>query len=287
MNDLTSVRGEILDRATSRTFVANGLTHRVLTFSGQTGADLVFVPGITSPAETVDFVAAALPEFTVHAPDLRGRGMSGRAARGEYELGHYRDDLSALITSLGLDSPLVVGHSLGARIAGAWALTPQRGRSQVVLVDPPLSGPDRPYPMSAHSFADQLAQAQQGTTADEIRRYFPAWPERELRLRAEVLAECDETAVLETHRGFEEEDFLATWTRLEGRVGLIHGEESPVVRASDVAELERRRPDIPIVGVAGAGHMVPWDNLPGFVEALRALTTKDTQRLQTHERNTP
>ena len=283
---MTTVREQVLRRARSRVVHANGLRHRVLTFDG--GArDLLLVPGITSPAETAGFLAEALPEFTLHVPDLRGRGGSDRAAAGEYTMEHYRRDLAEVLPSLELTDPVVVGHSLGARIVAAWSAAAGTTDSAVVLVDPPMSGPQRPYPMSAESFACQLAEARDGTTAEAVRAYFPAWPERELRLRAEVLHECDETAVLESHRGFEEEDFLPTWARLRGRLGLIRGADSPVVTSADVDELERRNPDVPVISVADAGHMVPWDNLSGFVDALRALVGPVTDRVHTQERKTP
>lgn len=283
---MTGVREQILDRAKSRVVAANGLRHRVLTFAGGE-RELVFVPGITSPAETAEFLAEALPEFTVHVPDLRGRGRTDRPPAGAYTMNHYRKDLAGVIASLELDDPIVVGHSLGARIVADWTASESWTGAPVVLVDPPLSGPGRPYPMSARSFARQLSEAREGTTAENVRQYFPAWPERELRLRAELLHECDETAVLETHRGFEEEEFLPTWARVRGCLGLIRGGNSPVVTPDDVAELERRNPGVPVIGVADAGHMVPWDNLPGFVVALRSLVTDETDENHSHERTAP
>jgi N-formylmaleamate deformylase len=259
---------------------ANGLRHRVLTFGTAEGSDLFFVPGITSPAETVQFIAAALPEYRVHVPDLRGRGQTDRAASGHYRLDDYRDDLAALIDALDLQSATVVGHSLGARIAAAWAAEQEPADSRVVLVDPPTSGPGRaPYPMSAESFARQIEQARAGTTPDQVRAFFPAWPERELRLRVEVLADCDPLAVAETHYGFEHDDFFAIWQRLRGNVALIYGRQSPVVPESAVAELGDTNPEIPIYAVAGAGHMVPWDSLAGFIDTLRdALQTMSLTR---------
>jgi N-formylmaleamate deformylase len=267
---IASVRDEILAGCLTREVDANGLRHRVLTFGGAEGEDLLFVPGITSPAESIQFIADQLPEFRIHVPDLRGRGRTDKAPAGSYRLEDYRKDLDGLIAALGLSSPTIVGHSLGARIAAKWAVTGHASGSRVVLVDPPTSGPGRaPYPMSAQSFQQQLEQAQHGTTPQQIRTYFPAWPERELRLRAEILAECDPTAVAETHHGFEHEDFFDLWARLSGRVALIHGERSPVVPSSAVTELRTANPQIAIHEVPNAGHMVPWDNLPGFVAALR------------------
>ena len=139
----------------------------------------------------------------------------------------------------------------------------------LLLVDPPVSGPGRgPYPTSREAFVQQLSEARAGTDADAVRRFYPKWPERELRLRAEVLASCDETAVLETHEGFETEDFFEYWTRLTQPVVLVRGGDSPVVPATAAEELARTRPDVEIHTVPGAGHMVPWDDLPGFLDVV-------------------
>lgn len=280
-----SVRDEVRAGSRVRYVEANGLRHRVLTFGDGDGPDLIFIPGITSPAETVHFIADALPEYTVHVADLRGRGGTDVAGAGEYSLTDYRRDFAGVIAALGLRSPVVVGHSLGARIAAAWAASPDRVGSTVVLVDPPLSGPGRdPYPMTAESFARQLQEARAGTTPEQIRAYFPAWPERELRLRSEVLADCDPTAVLESHRGFEEEDFFEIWERLSGDIALIYGADSLVVPASGVEELRERNPHVPLRAVPGAGHMVPWDNLRGFIEAIHRSAASPARTPETERR---
>lgn len=275
--------GPIEIRGESVRVVANGLRHRVLRYGRPGDPDLLVLPGITSPAVTADFLASRFAGwgYRVSVPDIRGRGESERAGPGRYRLVDYAADVAALVETLQLRTPAVLGHSMGARIAAGYAVrhaSPRHG--PLVLVDPPLSGPGRvPYPTSKKSFLDQLRQAQLGTTAEEVRRFYPNWPERELRLRAEVLASCDETAVLETHDGFEREDFFADWARLTAPVALVRGERSPVVPPEGAAELSRARPDIDMVTVAAAGHMVPWDKLAGFLRALaRYLPGRDTRR---------
>jgi N-formylmaleamate deformylase len=252
---------------------ANGLRHRVLRYGEPGARDLLFLPGITSPAETADFLAVLLAGmgFRVTVPDVRGRGQSDRAAAGQYRLTDYAADAAGLVDVLGLVDPVVVGHSMGARIAAAWAvLHAPEHRGLVLLVDPPVSGPGRgPYPTSREAFLQQLHEAQAGTDADAVRRFYPTWPERELQLRAEVLASCDETAVLETHEGFETEDFFPYWAQLAQPALLVRGGDSPVVPLPAVADLRRARPDIAILTVPGAGHMVPWDALPAFLDAVR------------------
>ncbi len=251
---------------------ANGLRHHLLVYDGAGRGNIVIIPGITSPAATADFLAAPLSElgFTVYVPDLRGRGESDIALPGFYRLVDYAADLDGMIDGLALAGASLIGHSLGARIAAAYAvLHAGAARGRLILVDPPTSGPGRgPYPTSRAAFAAQLAQAKAGTGIEDVRRFYPKWPDRELQLRAEVLASCDETAVFETHAGFETEDFFDYWARLTPPAILIRGEDSPVVPAAAAAALAASNPSIPIIAVPDAGHMIPWDNFSGFMSVL-------------------
>lgn len=252
---------------------ANGIHQEVLLYNEDAGTDLYLVPGITSPAVTADFIAVALAAagYRVVVPDVRGRGGSAAPGPGGYTLADYASDAEALIDALGLNQPALVGHSMGARIVGAVSLRrPDLG--PVVLVDPPLSGPGRdPYPTTREQFLTQLHEAQRGTDAEAVRRFYPTWPLRELQIRAEHLAGCDETAVVETHNGFETEDFHDIFARLTAPTLLVRGAESPVVTEAGARELAGLRPDIPIETIAGAGHMVPWDNTADFREAVLAF----------------
>ncbi|WP_052699209.1 alpha/beta fold hydrolase [Hyphomicrobium sp. 99] len=254
---------------------ANGLKHHLLTYAGGNAGDVLILPGITSPAPTADFIAAPLAArgFNVVVPDLRGRGMTDAPLSGRYRLIDYAADVAGLILELGLSRPHIIGHSLGARIAAAYAAEfCSDDHGMLVLVDPPTSGPGRgTYPTSRAAFLEQLHAAKRGTTAEEVRVFYPKWPTRELQLRAEVLASCDETAVVETHAGFNNEDFFALWSVLKRPATLVRGEISPVVPPSAAAELAVANPHIPIVSVPNAGHMVPWDNFNDFFKILVRL----------------
>lgn len=267
---VTPIRDAIVAASTTRFVEANGLRHRILTFNDDAVHDVVFIPGITSPAETVAFIAGAMPEYRFHVPDLRGRGQTEAAVAGQYRLIDYADDLHGVIEAVELQSAAVIGHSLGARIAAAWVVRHDINQVPVLLVDPPTSGPGRPpYPMAKQSFIAQIDAAVAGTTPEAIRAHFPLWPLRELELRAEILAECDRVAVSETHDGFEREDFFTIWDQLGSNVALLYGALSPVVPAGAAAELAARNPGIPQIAIPAAGHMIPWDNLSGFVESAR------------------
>ena len=262
---------------------ANGLRHHVLRYGQDTDPAVLFLPGITSPAVTADFLARRIAQhgFSIVVPDIRGRGQSDRAAPGAYRLEDYAADVNGIVGGLGLHRPIVIGHSMGARIAAAYvtAYAPQ-DHGLLVMIDPPVSGPGRqPYPTSLDSFMRQLSEAKGGTTPEAVRSFYPNWPEREILIRIEALPSCDETAVRETHAGFESEDFFPYWRAVTQPALLIYGAKSPVVPEDAARELASANPSVEIRAVANAGHMVPWDNETGFFDALLPAleTAKNSQ----------
>jgi N-formylmaleamate deformylase len=255
--------------AVSRWVRSGDLRLHVLDYGGE-GVPLVVLPGITSPAITMDFVARELTDLVRPiVVDVRGRGLSDSGT--SYTLQDCADDTVAVLDGLGLDRPLLLGHSMGARIAAVVAArgVPLRGS---VLVDPPMSGPGRgPYPTTLEAFRGQLEQAQRGTDADEVARSWPRWPRRELELRARWLSSCDADAIAATHAGFESEDFFATWPHVPAPAVLVHGGESPVVTAAGAAEAAAANPAARLVEVPGAGHMVFWDEPEAALRLLRKV----------------
>jgi N-formylmaleamate deformylase len=246
---------------------ANGLRHHVLVYGPDTGLPLVIVNGITSPAAAADFLAVQLAErgFRVYVPDVRGRGLTPPVGPGGYRIDDYADDLAGLVEQLGLDRPVVIGHSMGARIAVRWSARRPGQHRLLIAVEPPTSGPGRgPYPTSKQQFLARLREAKQGITVEDVTLAYPNWPLRERQVRADILHTCDETAVAETHDGFESEDFFPDFARLSPPAVLVRGGESLMVPAQAGDELKRTNPAIPTEVVPGAGHMVMWDNPSGF-----------------------
>jgi N-formylmaleamate deformylase len=250
--------------AVSRWVRSGDVRLHVLDYGGD-GVPLVVLPGITSPAITMDFVARELRDLVRPVVvDVRGRGLSDSGS--SYTLDAYADDALAVLDDL--DDPLLLGHSMGARIA---AVTATRRRLRgTVLVDPPMSGPGRgPYPTPLAAFLDQLAQAERGTDADEVARAWPRWPRREQELRARWLSSCAHDAITATHSGFESEDFFDTWPAVPAPTTLLYGADSPVVTADGAEEAAKANPAASLVAIPDAGHMVFWDNPAAALQLLR------------------
>jgi N-formylmaleamate deformylase len=259
--------------ASSRWVHSGALRLHVLDYGGA-GVPLVVLPGITSPAITMDFVARELTDLVRPIVlDVRGRGLSD--AGPSYTLDDYAADTLAVVAGLGLDRPLLLGHSMGARIAAVVAASGGADPRGTVLVDPPMSGPGRgPYPTTLTAFLGQLAEAERGTDADEVARSWPRWPRREQELRARWLSSCDQAAIAATHAGFESEDFFDVWPKVPAPTVLLHGADSPVVTAAGVAEARAANAGATFVEIPDAGHMVFWDNPATALTLVRqALTT--------------
>lgn len=104
---------------------------------GGTGRDMVLVHGITESRAMWDpVIPFFVTKWHVTAVDVRGHGESDR--RAPYDPLTLAGDLAAVVSALGLEEPLVVGHSMGGVIVSAYAGAghPARG---VVNVDQPLA----------------------------------------------------------------------------------------------------------------------------------------------------
>lgn len=101
------------------------------------GPPLVLVHGITESHRAWDPLLEKLADRRqVVAVDLRGHGGSER--RAPYDPATLASDLHAVVRELGLEAPLMVGHSLGGVVVSVYAGAgfPARG---VVNVDQPLA----------------------------------------------------------------------------------------------------------------------------------------------------
>jgi pimeloyl-ACP methyl ester carboxylesterase len=96
---------------------------------------VVAVHGITSSSRTWVAVARELDgEITLVAVDLRGRGASNELGK-PYGMAVHARDVLAVLDGLGLERPVLAGHSLGAYIIARLAAEHPGRLGGVVLVD--------------------------------------------------------------------------------------------------------------------------------------------------------
>lgn len=84
------------------------------------GSDVVLIHGLTDSSATWGPITGSLAEtYRVTTIDLRGHGRSGDA--GDYGAVNMARDVEAVVAASGVESPLVIGHSLGGVVATAYA----------------------------------------------------------------------------------------------------------------------------------------------------------------------
>ncbi len=247
---------------------ANGIRHHLVEHSGP-GPQLLLIPGITSPAVTWGFVAERLAQrFDVHVLDVRGRGLS-EGGDIDYSLDAMALDAIAVCAAAGLTQPIVLGHSMGARTAIRAARQAPDAFGGLILVDPPVSGPGRrAYPSNWEWYENSILMAQRGCSAEDMATYCPAWTEDQRALRAEWLHTCELPAIDAAYKGFHTDDIHKDLPHLRLPMRLVVAGGAPVIEDADVAEICSLTKEIEVRTVPGAGHMIPWDDLEGFLDAV-------------------
>jgi pimeloyl-ACP methyl ester carboxylesterase len=101
-------------------------------------------------AEVIEKLAG---DYHCVAPDLRGFGASD-ALPENYAVKDYADDVADLISTLKIENFVLVGHSMGGKIALALATRKLKGLQSLILLAP---SPPTPEPIEEETRAKMLA----------------------------------------------------------------------------------------------------------------------------------
>lgn len=102
------------------------------------GQPIVMIPGLASQLRhlTYSMVDLLAKDYHVIALDRPGSGNSTRPPRSSASVGAQADVVAKFISKLGLERPLIVGHSMGGAIALAVALEHPELVKGLVLIAP-------------------------------------------------------------------------------------------------------------------------------------------------------
>jgi pimeloyl-ACP methyl ester carboxylesterase len=125
---------------TDRAVPGDGVRLRARDWGGG-GQPVVLLHGLASNARIWDGVAPRLTGagLRVVAIDQRGHGASDQPPAG-YDFGTVGRDLAAALAALGLERPVLVGHSWGANVALQYAADRPGSVAGLALVDGALLG---------------------------------------------------------------------------------------------------------------------------------------------------
>jgi pimeloyl-ACP methyl ester carboxylesterase len=245
------------------------------------GPIVVLVHGIGSSGDSWrDLIPALGQHFTPVTMDLRGHGASGKPASG-YLYDDYVSDLDRVLDALGLDAPLLVGHSLGGIVTLWWAARhPDRAKGIVVVDSPMRSGEDfRP------AFDGWIAQ--NTMTPDELTAWYlekhPEWGEERARRRALVMTGTAPNVFMElkadslAHDGA---DRIGELTGITTPLLLVHGdvETGSLVHPDDIVAFQERVPNASAAHTPGAGHGLHRERMDEFLAYAVPFLRKHSRR---------
>lgn len=259
---------------------ANGIRQHYLRFGGA-GPAIIIIPGISTTAAQWAFIAERLcAGYDVFVLDVRGRGLSESGAHLDYSLDACASDLIGFAEALEIGTYTLLGHSMGGRIGVRVARQQPSSIDQLILVDPPVSGPGRrAYPIPIEPLLKLLQSAKRGE-ADAVLRSpsAPRWPEQHIRARAEWMHTCDERALIESHKGFHHDDIHRDLADLDVPTALIVAGLGEVIQPEDEKEIRRLLPSITIKKLEGAGHQMQIDDTEGFLSIVQELLVRRRAR---------
>jgi len=137
-------------------------------------APVVALHGLTATYVTFTGVAERLAgRRPLFAPDLRGRGDSGKPD-GPYGMAQHARDVARAMRALALGPSVIVGHSMGAFIAAALAASEPELVAGLILVDGGFALPMTEAASQAFEFglAKRIAQLRQTYASRQVYRDF-------------------------------------------------------------------------------------------------------------------
>ena len=233
---------------------------RLLVKGDKSGIPLLFVPGITSYSYSFVHLMKKIPDqFYCISMDVRGRGASSWPSQG-YKLKDYVEDLLLVINYLisNINSPILIGHSMGARIIAAFASQYPRLVSGLVLIDPPINGPGQRdvYPNPLEEMLLNQKRAVEDGRMDYFRSCLPTdYTELQVQQRAEEYRNVSETAIIESYESFLKEPFHAYLKSLITPTLLLAAEYGDTIREEELSLIQRMNIHINTKILKGVGHM--------------------------------
>lgn len=216
------------------------------------------------------------PAFRTIAVDQRGWGLSDKPAEG-YTLAVLADDAQRLIESLDLDRYILVGHSMGGKVAQLLASRHPAGLAGLVLV-----APSPPSPMNVPLEARQgmvNAYASRESILATVEQMLAAMP-----LQPEDL----QTVVQDSRVGApaakaawplvaSQEDITAQAARIRVPTLVISGEKDRVDPPAVLQqELMTRIPQATLHILPGIGHLSPLEAPEDLAHQIRDFVTLQT-----------
>jgi len=204
--------------------------------------------------------------------DLPGFGRSSPLPA--FSLDAVAQVIAQRITSLHLEAYILVGHSMGGKMALACAADPPPGLAGVVLVAP---SPPSPEPMDENERTRLLTTHGDRVSAEQTLRTITRRP-----ILAEDVDICIADNLMTSAEAWHwwlaqgsRETIIAAAERVACPVLVLGGSADPVIPPSVITtEVMPRLVDAFRVEIAGAGHLLPFEAPREVADCIQAFVSR-------------
>lgn len=211
-------------------------------------------------------------EFAGHyrcvAVDLRGHGDSDAPPTG-YAVADMADDIAQLLTTMTVENFVLIGHSLGGKVALELASRQPVGLQSLVLVSP---SPPKPEPISDADRKDMLETHGQRAAAEKTLAKITAKPLSEMA-KEQIIADNLRTS----KAAWDAWLTLGSKEDISDRMRTIQVPVAIVVGTADKAIAPDVQPELTLPylqnatfdTIDAAGHLLPWETPDELVLFIR------------------
>jgi pimeloyl-ACP methyl ester carboxylesterase len=256
---------------------SNGITLHVEE-QGKVGIPLIFLHYWGGSSRTWKYVTSELAtDHHTIAIDHRGWGQS-EATESGYTLADLSADIDGVIKALNLRHYVLIGHSMGGKVAQLMASRRPAGLAGLVLVAP---SPPTPMALSAKARESMVgaydSRAAIEATIDNMLTAKPLSPSDREQVIEDSMKGAP-TAKLAWPRGASQEDITNQIGKINVPTLIISGELDRV-DTPDVlrAELQSRLPHAVMSVLPGTGHLSMLESPRELVLSVRRFCAQFTQ----------
>jgi len=265
-----------------KTVNVKGINLHYLDWGTEGKPKVLLLHGLRGHSHSWDDVSADLcQDYHVIALDQRGRGESDWAPGGDYSSGSFVADLEGFCQVVGLDSFIMVGHSMGGRNSMAFAGKNARKLQKLVIID---IGPDLDPKGSGRITQEMIDVPEEFDTFEDVYAYqskqnrFCSEPvlRRRLTYATKRLPNGKfgwryDLEVREQRRnntGSKQPDLWLNLPGIKCPVLIVRGSVTDTLGLDTAEKMVDVLPDGKLVHVDRAAHMVFEDNPEDFIRAL-------------------
>ena len=237
----------------------------------------------------IDFMHRYHDRYRIIAPDQRGHGLSGKPV-ATYRAEDMAADMYELLKYLGIDRAIIVGHSMGARIASYFASIYPQTTTALVNLDEPSEAPDHDNNFEPEQIpADDKLTSQwplpfksYNEAVSFLRNKFPLQTSVDYFLLSLTETVAGYTFMFSPYSMRAIEEYWVSWydilPTIKCPVLLVRAAESWCLSKEAAEKMKPLIADLTYFEVSNSDHMVYTDNpeefFPQFDDFLKTLAKK-------------